>query len=142
MGKKELVTLTLISALLMTANTIPASAAESAPSSFQAASTQIIAPIWESTRVVVPSISISGKQISVSVYISPIDSTTTTTGKLYLEKKNGNRWTSVTSWSINVTGKVNVTKTYNGTTGVTYRTRVVVTTGVDEIDVTSNERTA
>jgi hypothetical protein len=142
MGKKELVTLTLISALLMTANTIPASAAESAPSSFQSTPTQIIAPIWESTRVVVPSISISGKQISVSVYISPIDSTTTTTGKLYLEKKNGNRWTSVTSWSINVTGKVNVTKTYNGTTGVTYRTRVVVTTGVDEIDVTSNERTA
>lgn len=92
-------------------------------------------------KTVVPSISISGKQISVSVYISPISSTTTTTGKLYLEKKSGNGWAPVTSWPIDVTGKVDIAKTYSGTPGVTYRTRVVVTTGADEIDVASNERT-
>lgn len=79
---------------------------------------------------------------AVSVYISPISSTTTTTGKLYLEKKSGNGWTKVTSWTIDATGKVDVTKTYIGTIGVTYRTRVVVTTGADKIDVASNERTA
>ena len=98
-------------------------------------------PLMGKYKTVVPSISISGKQISVSVYISPISSTTTTTGKLYLEKKSGNGWAPVTSWPIDVTGKVDIAKTYSGTTGVTYRTRVVVTTGADEIDVASNERT-
>mgnify|MGYP007128091763 CR=1 FL=1 len=34
-----------------------------------------------------------------------------------------------------------ITKTYTGTMGITYRTRVVVTTGVDKIDATSTERT-
>lgn len=34
-----------------------------------------------------------------------------------------------------------LTKTYTGTMGITYRTRVVVTTGVDKIDATSTERT-
>ena len=60
---------------------------------------------------------------------------------LYLEKKVGNGWTPVTSWSIDGTGSVSITKTYTGTMGITYRTRVVVTTGVDKIDATSTERT-
>lgn len=98
-------------------------------------------PLWDSTKIVVPSITVSGKQISVSVYISSISSATTTTGTLYLEEASGNSWTPVTSWPIDATGKVDITKTYCGTTGVTYRTRVVVTTGADEIDVASNPRT-
>ena len=102
---------------------------------------ETITPRWESTNVVVPSISISGKQISVSVYISPKKSTTSSVGTLYLEKKVGNGWTPVTSWSIDGTGSVSITKTYTGTMGITYRTRVVVTTGVDKIDATSTERT-
>lgn len=141
MAKKKIVMLALTVALLLSTYAVPVSAAENSAVVGIAASVQTIAPLWESTKTVVPSISISGKQISVSVYISPISSTTTTTGKLYLEKKIGNAWTPVTSWPIDVTGKVDVTKTYNGTTGVTYRTRVVVTTGLDEIDVASNGRT-
>lgn len=39
------------------------------------------------------------------------------------------------------TGGKTITKTYRGISGVTYRTRVVVTTGVDNIDVASTERT-
>lgn len=141
MAKKKIVMLALTVALLLSTYAVPVSAAENSAVVGIAASVQTIAPLWESTKTVVPSISISGKQISVSVYISPLSSTTTTTGKLYLEKKIGNAWTPVTSWPIDVTGKVDVTKTYNGTTGVTYRTRVVVTTGLDEIDVASNGRT-
>ena len=72
MKKKEIVTLALTTALLMTAHAVPASAASNAPESMsQTGSIQTITPRWESTNVVVPSISISGKQISVSVYISP-----------------------------------------------------------------------
>ena len=142
MKKKEIVTLALTTALLMTAHAVPASAASNAPESMsQTGSIQTITPRWESNNVVVPSISISGKQISVSVYISPKKSTTSSVGTLYLEKKVGNGWTPVTSWSIDGTGSVSITKTYTGTMGITYRTRVVVTTGVDKIDATSTERT-
>ena len=140
--EKKIVTLALTTALLMTAHAVPASAASNAPESMsQTGSIQTITPRWESTNVVVPSISISGKQISVSVYISPKKSTTSSVGTLYLEKKVGNGWTPVTSWSIDGTGSVSITKTYTGTMGITYRTRVVVTTGVDKIDATSTERT-
>ena len=104
MKKKEIVTLALTTALLMTAHAVPASAASNAPESMsQTGSIQTITPRWESTNVVVPSISISGKQISVSVYISPKKSTTSSVGTLYLVKKVGNGWTPVTSWSIDGT---------------------------------------
>lgn len=90
MKKKEIVTLALTTALLMTAHAVPASAASNAPESMsQTGSIQTITPRWESTNVVVPSISISGKQISVSVYISPKKSTTSSVGTLYLERKLG-----------------------------------------------------
>ena len=104
-------------------------------------SLHIITPQWASTNTVVPLISISGKKISVSVAIDPKKSTTTSVGTLYLEKKVGKGWTPAASWPIDAVGQVGITKTYNGTTGTTYRTRVVITTGVDEIDVASNERT-
>ena len=142
MKKKEIVTLVLTATLLMTVHTVSASVAENATESVsKTSSVQTITPRWKNTNVVVPSISISGKQISVSVYISPKKSTTSSVGTLYLEKKVGNGWTPVTSWSIDGTGTVSLTKTYTGTTGVTYRTRVVVTTGVDKINATSTERT-
>lgn len=142
MRKKDIITLTLATTLLMTAQAVTVSAAESTPDILpQTTSAQVATPRWESTNVVVPSISISGKQISVSVYISPKKSTTATTGTLYLEKKSGNGWAPVASWPIDETGSVSITKTYNGTAGVTYRTRVVVTTGADKIDATSTERT-
>ena len=64
MKKKEIVTLALTTALLMTAHAVPASAASNAPESMsQTGSIQTITPRWESTNVVVPSISISGETI-------------------------------------------------------------------------------
>lgn len=77
----------------------------------------------------------------MSAVIAPKKQTTKSKGTLYLEKKSGNSWSPVTSWPIDGTGTISLTKTYTGTTGVTYRTRVVVTTGADEIDATSTERT-
>ena len=142
MEKKELVAATLTIILLLSIHMMPVSAAaENVPDTISTISTQSVSPRWKSTRTVVPSITVSGKKISVSVYISPISSTTTTKGKLYLEKKNKNGWTSIISWPIDSTGKVNMTKSYHGTAGVTYRARVIVTTGADKIDTVSNERT-
>ena len=129
MKKKDIVTLALTAALLMTAHAVPVAAAESA------------APNATSPTMPAQAISISGKQISVSAVIAPKKQTTKSKGTLYLEKKSGNSWSPVTSWPIDGTGTISLTKTYTGTTGVTYRTRVVVTTGADEIDATSTERT-
>lgn len=72
MVKKKIVMLALTAVLLLTTYSVPVSAAENAAVIGTVASAQTIAPLWESTKTVVPSISISGKQISVSVYISPI----------------------------------------------------------------------
>ena len=81
MKKKEIVTLVLTATLLMTVHTVHASVAENAPESVsKTGSVQTITPRWKNTNVVVPSISISGKQISVSVYISPKKSTTSSVG--------------------------------------------------------------
>lgn len=67
--------------------------------------------------------------------------TITTKGNLFLEKKEDNGWKIVSTWAINTTGTVNMVKNYRGTTGITYRARVVVTTGSDKIDAVSTEQT-
>ena len=102
MGKKEIITTALVAALLMTAQSVPVAAAESATpnTTSPTMSAQAIALRWESTNMVVPAISISGKQISVSVVIAPKKQTTKSKGTLYLEKKSGNSWSPVTSWPI------------------------------------------
>ena len=142
MDRKRIAILTLSIALLMTIYTVPVSAAENTTDALpQAVAAQIFTPQWESTNVVVPLISISGREISVSVVIDPKKPTTSSVGTLKLEKKTGNGWVPIASWPIEATGTVSMTETYNGTAGVTYRTRVVVTTGADEIDVVSTERT-
>ena len=143
MEKKEIIATALAAVLLTTAQAVPVSAAESVAhnTTLSTMSAQAITLRWESTNMVVPAISISGKKISVSVVIAPKKQTTKSKGTLYLEKKSGSSWSPVTSWPIDATGTVSLTKTYTGTTGVTYRTRVVVTTGVDKIDATSTERT-
>ncbi len=142
MGKKEITVLALASALLVTVHTVPVSAAEAISAfSMQTALAQLITPRWGSTNMVVPSISLSGKKISASVVIDPKESTTTSVGTLHLEKKAGNGWISAASWPIDAIGTVNMTKTYRGTAGVTYRTRVIATTGADEIDAFSTELT-
>ena len=139
MQKIRIAVLAVTTILVTVAQVMPVSAASVAP--LQAISGQIITPKWESTNQVIPSISISGKQISASVLISPKNQSIATTGTLYLEKKKGGKWTEVASWPVDEVGTVAITKTYRGISGVTYRTRVVVTTGVDNIDVASTERT-
>lgn len=73
MKKKEIVTLALTAALLMTAHAVPVAAAESAAPNATSPTmpAQAITLRWESTNMVVPAISISGKQISVSAVIAP-----------------------------------------------------------------------
>lgn len=142
MRKTKSVTFALITTLLMIVNVATVLAAgNTVDVASQVASVQTITPRWENTFIATSHIAISGKKISASASIEPKKSTIATTGTLYLEKKSGNGWVTVTSWAINETGSVSVVKTYNGTTGVTYRTRLVATVGADKIETTSNECT-
>ena len=100
-----------------------------------------IAPRWVSTTLVVPSISYSGRSISVALLITPKKSAEKSSGTLYLEQYVGGRWKTVTSWPISKSGTVDMTKSYTGTSKVKYRTKVVVTTGSDKITATSTEIT-
>ncbi len=143
MRKREIITTALVTVLLITAQVNPALAAENVAASTQMPNLTDQAAILrlKSTSTVLPTISISGKKVSASVLIVPTKQTTTSKGKLYLEKKSGSSWSPVASWPIDATGTVSLTKTYTGTKGVTYRTRVVVTTGADKIDAASTART-
>lgn len=140
--KKEIVTLIIVSGLVMSRPITDVLATEiSSEASKDTIFSQAVESRWKSTNLVVPSISISGKQISVEAYISPKKMTITTKGNLFLEKKEDNGWKIVSTWAINTTGTVNMVKNYRGTTGITYRARVVVTTGSDKIDAVSTEQT-
>lgn len=140
--KKAIVTLIIVSGLVMSRPITDVLATEiSSEASKDTIFSQAVEARWKSTNLVVPSISISGKQISVEAYISPKKMTITTKGNLLLEKKEDNGWKIVSTWAINTTGTVNMVKNYRGTTGITYRVRVVVTTGSDKIDAVSTEQT-
>lgn len=100
-----------------------------------------VTPYWDSTILVKPSISKSGHTLSVSVLITPKSSSIKSSGTLYLEQYSGGQWKVVSSWGISQTGTVDITKTYTGTSNGRYRTKVVVTTGTDNITATSDEIT-
>lgn len=58
---------------------------------------------------------------------------------MYLQKYSNGRWVNVTSWKISGTGEVDLKRSYKGTSGVTYRTKVVVKVGTENIIEYSNE---
>lgn len=88
---------------------------------------QTIAPLWDSISDISPYISAEGTTLYPEVYIEAKSTAGLISGTMYLEKYSSGRWTSVTSWSLKGTSNVFLAKTYRGTSGVKYRTRVVVT---------------
>ncbi len=140
--KKRIIPLTVAFCLAMVTSTTTAIAADIPSQKLcDIASVQQIEPRWGNANLAVPSISVSGKQILVTVHISPKKTTTKTTGKLILEKKNGNGWSTVVSWGIDASGTIDVIKNYRGASGVTYRARVIATIGTDKTDCISAECT-
>lgn len=98
---------------------------------------QIITPYWTNINDVSPYISATGTTLFPEVYIGAKSSSSPVTGTMYLEKYSSGRWTNVTSWNIKGTGSVTLSKTYTGTSGVTYRTRVVVTVNGETVNIAS-----
>lgn len=98
---------------------------------------QAITPLWESISGISPSISAEGTTLYPEVYIKAKSSSGSISGTMYLEKYVSGRWTSVTSWSFKGTGNVFLSKSYRGTSGVEYRTRVVVNIDGETAEATS-----
>ena len=98
---------------------------------------QIITPYWTNINEVSPYISATGTTLYPEVYIGAKSSSSSITGTMYLEKYSSGRWTNVTSWNIKGSGSVTLSKTYTGTSGVTYRTRVVVTVNGETVNIAS-----
>lgn len=137
----KLASLIMTGMIVTAVQTIPVSAATAVTIPPNTSEFYVIMPRWASTSVVAPSISKSGRSISASVLISPKNKNIKSSGTLYLERYSGGSWKTVTSWSINKTGTVDITKLYRGKSNEKYRTKVSVTTGEDKITVTSNEIT-
>ncbi|MDD4843752.1 MAG: cell agglutination protein Mam3 [Anaerotignum sp.] len=142
MNKKKLTALTLTALMTITVQAVSTSAASLETSNDEVVEAHgVITPRWVSTTMVIPSISNSGCSISVSLLITPKEDTETSEGTLYLQKYSGSRWQNVKSWTIDEEGTVDITKSYTGVKNVKYRTKVVVTTGEDDITATSSEIT-
>ncbi|CAK7061849.1 hypothetical protein CIW83_20590 [Tissierella sp. P1] len=87
----------------------------------------IITPFWNSISDISPDISAEGTTVYSEVYVKAKSSSGSISGTMYLEKYTSSRWTTVTSWSLKGTGSAFASKSYRGTLGTEYRTRVVVT---------------
>ena len=98
---------------------------------------QSITPLWISIADITPYISAEGRTLYPEAYIKAKSSSGSISGTMYLEKYSLGRWTSVTSWSFSGTSSVFLSKSYRGTSGVKYRTKVLVTVDGENAVATS-----
>lgn len=97
----------------------------------------MITPLWNSISDISPRISASGTTLYPEVYIEAKKSTGSISGTMYLEKYSGGSWKSVTSWSLKGTSNVSASKSYQGTSGCKYRTRIAVTVDGEKAEAAS-----
>lgn len=98
----------------------------------------IITPFWVETSEATADISVSGKNVCPVMRVKANKTTTKISGMLYLEKLVSGSWQQVTSWPVSGTGVVNLSKSSAATTGITYRSRFVVTVGSEKIERSSS----
>lgn len=92
---------------------------------------------WANVKSANAGISASGKTITTTLSVQCIDSNMKIDGTLYLEKKTGNSWSSVTSWTVSATGLLRTSKTLAGIPGTTYRARFDIVAGKERVQGTS-----
>lgn len=97
----------------------------------------IVSPLWDNISDISPRISSSGTTLYPEAYIGAKKSTALISGTMYLEKYSSSGWINVTSWSFKGTSSVSVSKSYKGTSGITYRTRIIVTVDGEKTEATS-----
>ena len=123
--------------IVMGALTCPVYAAEQSCKLLPGSSIIVVMPRWTNISDIIPAISASGRTVYPETYVKAQSSTVKITGTMYLEKYSYGKWTRVTSWSISGTGSASLSKSYSGTIGTEYRTRIVVTVGAESAEATS-----
>ncbi|NYB76151.1 MULTISPECIES: hypothetical protein [Sedimentibacter] len=98
---------------------------------------QIITPFWSQIDIISPYISSSGYVLYPEVYIEAKSTSASISGTMYLQKYSSGSWVNVTSWSLNGTGNVFLSKSYSGTSNTMYRTKVVVTVNGETAEAVS-----
>ena len=82
---------------------------------------------------------VTNKSTTITVYVAvlPKSSNVSTKGTVYLQKYSNGSWVSVKSWSLNETGTVAFSRTYTGSSGNKYRSKLSVKVGSDNISTES-----
>jgi len=97
----------------------------------------VVTPLWDEISNILIDISASGTTLYPEVYINAKSSSSSISGTMYLEKYTSRKWASVKSWNFSGTGNVFVSKSYKGTPGIEYRTKVVVDVDGEKATATS-----
>ncbi|HHV09742.1 MAG TPA: hypothetical protein GXX75_05640 [Clostridiales bacterium] len=87
---------------------------------------QIVTPYWQNILGFTVGISANGTTLYPTVYIEAMKSSGKITGTMYVEKYYAGEWIRVNSWYISGTGYLLISKTHEGMSGSTYRTKVTV----------------
>lgn len=85
-----------------------------------------IALRWTNTASAMANISVDETSVKSSVAVKAKNTSAVIGGTMYLEKSSGGEWVEVRSWPFSGTGSARLGKTYQGTSGVTYRTRAKI----------------
>ena len=88
---------------------------------------QIISPLWNNIDYNSATISVKGTTLYSQVSVVAKNYSASITGTMYLERYSFGSWITVASWGLRGTGNVFLSKSYRGSTGSQYRTRVLVT---------------
>lgn len=83
-----------------------------------------VKPLWNNTSSIFVDLYSSGRILNAETLIKPYSSNADVSGTLYLERLSNGRWITESSWTISGTGSVSISRSYSGTRGNTYRTRV------------------
>lgn len=96
-----------------------------------------IVPMWDNISSISPFITAKGRTLYPEVYIKSKKSTGFISGVMYLQSYGSGKWTTVASWRFSGTNNVLLSKTYAGTAGTMYRTKVIVTVDGEAAEATS-----
>lgn len=102
------------------------------------AENQQVTPLWNDISDIFVYLSAEGSNLYPETYIEAKETSGKIAGTMYLEKYSSGKWVSVTSWNISGTGEIFLSKSYKGTSGFKYRTRVVVNVNGENAIATSS----
>ncbi len=94
--------------------------------------------LWEDAGNIYTNLKNYGNSIRVEASILAKSNSDFISGTMYLERYSNGRWVSDKTWSFSGTGSKNLSKSYTGISGNTYRVRVNAKIGGQSISETSS----